>query len=73
MAQDVGHDEVPDGIGSRIEAVERQILQLRIEFSMLLVAGASANRMAILQQLSMLQARLKLLKIRRMYASEVRS
>ena len=69
MAERVAHEQVLEETASDIEAIEKQIYQLRIEFAALLLDGAPADRLEIFQRLAILQAHLKLLRIRRMYAS----
>ena len=59
-----------DGIESNIEATEKHIFRLRIEFSSFVMNGASGEqRRLTVQQLSTLEDTLQMLKIRRMYAS----
>ena len=63
-------DEVLSGIEASIQATEKKICQLKIEFALLLLNGASTERLAVLRQVYILQTNLKLLKVRRMYALE---
>lgn len=60
--------DVLDGIESNIEVTENQIHQLRLEFSTLRISGQRIERRLILQQLSILEDNLELLKAHRMYA-----
>ena len=66
-------EEVLSGIDASIQATEKGIYQLKIEFASLLLNGASAERLTVLRQLYILQTNLKLLKVRRMYALETGS
>lgn len=59
-----------DGVESNIEATEREICRLQVEFSSLLIDGQTLERPLVLQQLHILQDNLHLLKVRRMYALE---
>lgn len=63
-------EEILSGIEASIQVTEKRIYQLKIEFASLLLNGASAERLTVLRQLYILQTNLKLLKVRRMYASE---
>jgi hypothetical protein len=59
-----------DGIEANIEATEKHIFRLNIEFSSFVLNGASGEqRRLTVQQLSTLEDTLQMLKIRRMYAS----
>jgi len=60
-----------EGVESNIEATEKEICRLQVEFSSLLVNGQTLERPLILQQLHILQDNLHLLKVRRMYALEL--
>jgi hypothetical protein len=64
-------EDMLDGIESNIEATERHICRLHLEFSTLGASGRRLERQLILQQLHVLDETLQLLKIRRVYASEV--
>jgi len=71
MAKRTTQNDLLDGIESNIDATERQICRLKIEFASLMVQGQTLERRLIIQQLDILQDNLKLLKVRRMYALEM--
>lgn len=64
-------EDMLDGIESNIEATERHIYELHLEFSTLGITGQRLERQLILQKLQILEDTLQLLKIRRVYALEV--
>ena len=71
MTKRTSENDMLDGIKSNIEATERHICRLKIEFSSFLKNGATGEqRRLTVQQLCTLENNLKLIKIRRMYASE---
>ena len=67
----VVQEEIAEKVQANIQATEDEIHQLKIKFASLLLDGASAERLAVLQQFGILQAKLKLLKVRRMYSLEL--
>lgn len=71
MAKSMFSNNLLEGIESNIEATERQIHQLQMEFASFLTNGATGEqRRSTVQQLSTLEENLQLLQIRRMYAVE---
>ena len=72
MAKRTIHEDLLDGIESNIEATIRHISWLRKELAWLRINdGPPEQRRVIRQQLATLEDTLRLLKIRRVYASEV--
>lgn len=71
MAVPIIREKALRDIQESIKNTENHIYRLKIEFASLLLDGATAERLAVLQQLYILQANLKLLKVRLMYALEM--
>ena len=71
MVRPTSKNNILEGIESNIEATERQIHHLRIEFASFLTNGATGEqRRLTVEQLCTLEDNLQLLQIRRIYAAE---
>jgi hypothetical protein len=71
MTKLTSQNDMLNGIESNIEATEKQIHRLQIEFASFLMNGATGEqRRLTIEKLSVLQDNLQLLKTRRMYALE---
>lgn len=72
MDEAIAHSGISEEVEANIRVTEDEIHRLKIKFASLLLNGASAERLAVLQQFGTLQAKLKVLKVRRMYSLEMR-
>jgi hypothetical protein len=72
MDEAIAHSGISEEVEANIRVTEDEIHRLQIKFATLLLNGASAERLAVLQQFGILQAKLKVLKVRRMYSLEMR-
>lgn len=70
MDEPVVQEGIVEKVQANIQATEAEIHRLKIKFASLVLDGTSAERLAVLQQFGMLQAKLKFLKVRRMYSME---
>jgi len=71
MDEPTVQDENVEMVQVNIQVTQEEIHRLQIKFASLVLDGTSAERLAVLQQFNSLQAKLKLLKVRRMYSLEL--
>ena len=71
MTKRTTQENLLDGIETNIQATQKQIYQLKIDFSLLATSGQTSECRLIQQQLHILQDNLALLEVRKMYALEV--